>query len=132
MEVVRGAWVAKFNPKRAQKEAHRPAANRDVVASDVWWDYKWADPSQAMMEPWIHSWLMHLSEDGLRVVNRGDLVLVMRTEHLTNDVPQLARRTIGGLRWLESISSAARRNFTSLPKAGARFRQLPAAASPHS
>jgi hypothetical protein len=105
VEVVRGAWVAKFNPKRAQKEVHRPAADRDVVSSDAWRDYKWGDPSQAMKEPWINSWLMQRSEDGLKVANRGDLVFVMRTEHLTDDLPQLARRTIVGLWWIESITS---------------------------
>jgi hypothetical protein len=105
VEVVRGAWVAKFNPKRAQKEAHRSAADRDVVSSDVWRDYEWGDPCRAMMEPWIHSWLMHRSEDGLKVANRGDLVFVMRTEHLTGDVPWLARRTIVGLWWIESTTS---------------------------
>ncbi|MGJ9402891.1 hypothetical protein [Arthrobacter sp. KK5.5] len=103
--VVRGAWVAKYNPTRAQEEAQLPAADRTVVASDVWQDFEWANPSRAITDPWINSKLMRGSKEELEKANPGDLVFVMRTDHLDQDVHQLARRTVVGLWWIESINS---------------------------
>ncbi|MGJ9402428.1 hypothetical protein [Arthrobacter sp. KK5.5] len=105
VEVVRAAWVAKYNPTRAQQEAHLPVADPSVLASDVWQDFEWADPLEAIRDPWINSQLMRGSKEELEKANPGDLVFVMRTEHLDQDVHQLARRTVVGLWWIESIKT---------------------------
>lgn len=103
--VVRGGWVAKYDPTRAEREKHLPAADRAVENSDAWHDFAWSAPAVALNEPWIHSWLMHGAVKGLNTAQPGDLVFVMRPGHLDNDVPWLARRTIIGVWWIESIAS---------------------------
>lgn len=105
VQVVRGAWVAKYDPRRAVRESVLPAADRTVAQSDVFEDYRWGQPGLALREPWIHSWLMRGAGEGIEAMDVGDLVFPMRTAWHPADGGWLKRRTIVGLWFVESTTT---------------------------
>lgn len=101
VEVVRGAWVAKYDPTRADREAAGPS-DPSVDVSDVYYDYPWGSPTGALAEPWIHSHLMRGAPAAIPRMDFGDLVFAMRTNWNKGDNGWLKRRSIVGLWWVES------------------------------
>lgn len=103
--VVRNTWLAKYDPRRAERERQKPARDRQVNRSDVWQDFAWGDPGRALGEPWVCSWLMRGAGNAIGHMSPGDLVFVTRTGWRGADVAWLHRRTIVGLWWVESTST---------------------------
>jgi hypothetical protein len=102
LRVVRSAWVAKYDPNRAEREKLLDPIDRSVGHSDVFRDVSWADPRKALAEPWIHSSLMRGAGVGIPQLDYGDLIFPMRTDWLPGDPAQLSRRSLVGVWWFES------------------------------
>lgn len=92
IEMIRGAWVAKFDPARGQRDP-------DVGESDPFLGYPWEDPEQASMESWLHRGLMRGLASKSEDVQPGDLVFVLRTRPLPTDPSWLRRRALIGV-WI--------------------------------
>lgn len=103
--MVRRAWVAKYDPARAEREKRLPAAQRSVERSDVFADYSWGDPGLAVGEPWINSWLMRGAPAGIASMDIGDLVFAARTGWKQTDSGWLQRRTIVGVWFVDSTAT---------------------------
>ncbi len=78
MKVMRGAWVAEYDPTRADREQLLHPMDRNIERSDVYADLSWGDPVRAIGEPWIPSWLMRGAAAGIVAMNIGDLVFPVR------------------------------------------------------
>jgi hypothetical protein len=102
LKVVRSAWIAKYDPTRAEREKRLDPVDRSVEHSDVFRDVSWADPGKALGEPWIHSWLMRGAGNGIPQLDYGDLVFAMRTDWLDRDPGRLRHRSLVGVWWFES------------------------------
>lgn len=105
LQVVRGAWVAKWDPRRAERERSLPPNERSVDQSDVYADFSWGDPGKAIGEPWIHSWLMRGAKKGIACMDVGDLVFAVRTGWKETDGAWLKRRTIVGVWFVEATAT---------------------------
>jgi hypothetical protein len=108
--MVRGAWVAKYDPTHADREKQLDPVDRRFGRSDVYADYSWADPGRALGEPWIHSWLMRGAVAGIAKMDVGDLVFPVRTSWKTTDSGWLQRRTIIGVWFVEATATWPERN----------------------
>lgn len=102
---VRRAWIAKYDPRRAEREKHLDPLERTVDNSDVFHDFTWDRPDVAISEPWIHSWLMRGAGGGIARMDLGDLVLPLRSGWMSNDGGWLRRRTVVGVWSVESIAT---------------------------
>jgi hypothetical protein len=102
IRLARRAWIAKYDPTRAEREKQLDPMDRTIEHSDVFADPSWSDPAKALGEPWLHSWLMRGAAKLLPDVAFGDLVFVIRTDHLLGDPVLLKRRTIVGVWWFEA------------------------------
>lgn len=96
--VERGAWVAKYNPNRADYDD-------EIYHSDVFRDFEWADRVRALEEPWIHSQFMRGAAQAIPRMHEGDLVFAIRTDWFDPewDPTELRRRTVVGLWVVESV-----------------------------
>jgi hypothetical protein len=105
IKVVRGAWIAKYDPKRAEREQLLNPMDRSVDNSDVFTDVAWADPGRAVGEPWIHSWLMRGASAGIPAMDVGDLVFPVRTAWKKTDAGWLRHRTVVGVWFVDATAS---------------------------
>lgn len=105
VHLQRGAWVAKYDPTRAERERQLDPTERDVEHSDVFADFSWDDPTTAIGEPWIHSWLMRGAGVAIPRMDVGDLVFPMRTNHVDTDSGWLRRRALIGVWFVDSITT---------------------------
>lgn len=105
LKIVRGAWIAKYNPTRAERERHLDPSDRTVDRSDVFSDFSWADPGRAIGDPWIHSWRMRGAGSAIPSMDIGDLVFAVRTAWMARDVGWLHRRTIVGVWFVEATAT---------------------------
>jgi hypothetical protein len=105
VNVVRGAWVAKYDPTRAEREQLLDPMDRSVEHSDVFADFSWANPGKAIGEPWIHSWLMRGARGGIASMDIGDLVFPVRTAWKKTDCGWLQRRTVVGVWFVDATAS---------------------------
>ncbi len=102
IKLARRAWVAKYDPTRAEREKLLDPMDRKVGHSDVYFDPSWGDPAKALEEPWIHSPLMRGAAEALPDVAFGDLIFLMRTDYLSGDPVLLKRNSIIGVWWFEA------------------------------
>lgn len=105
VKVVRGAWVAKYDPTRAEREKLLGPMEQLVEHSDVYADFSWADPGKAIGEAWIHSWLMRGAGRGIASMDIGDLVFPVRTGWMKTDGGWLQRRTIVGVWFVDATAT---------------------------
>lgn len=105
IKVVRSAWIAKYDPTRAERERLLDPLDRSVDSSDVFSDVAWADPGRALGEPWIHSWLMRGAAAGIPDMDVGDLVFPVRTAWKTNDYGWLRRRSVVGVWYVDATAT---------------------------
>lgn len=98
LDCNRNIWIAKYDPYRA-------ATDTDVASSDVFSDYLWDSPIDAIGDPWIHTEWMRGVSSSIPDISIGDLVIAMRTRWFLDDGSWIKRRCLVGLWWVESISA---------------------------
>ncbi len=94
ISLCRNAWVAKYNPTRANTDA-------SVGASDVYNDFPWGDPAAAIADPWIHSERMRSVSGAANNIGLGDLIFAMRTMWDKSEDAWLKRRCLVGVWYVE-------------------------------
>lgn len=104
--IARSGWIAKFRPNAVNPEY-------DFGETDVFWKFPWNDVPAALDGAWIGPWLRGAQKalrttskpSGAPVMQPGDLVFLMRTDHANEDPAQLRRLSIVGVTWVESTAS---------------------------
>lgn len=80
VDVVRGAWIAKFDPNLADIDCR-------FAMSDPYWDFPWGTPADALRVSWIQSDELLGAKSGLQAAQEGDLVFPMRVYPKSSDHP---------------------------------------------